>query len=401
MRSDRLRIAFATQEYVTEASYDGGIANYVYRTAASLARLGHDVHVITLSYEDEAQFQHHGISVHRVTFDKRWLQLNRITRYRLTTTLHLLALSAAVFQKLKQLNHEQAFDLIQFPNCGYSGLFSILFLRVPHVLRASWNEPEWNKSDELRPTMDSRARALIERLQFRLSPNVYAPSRTLQKILNGTESSASVRVISPPCYLETTKWDYSIRNQLLPDKDYCLFVGRFELRKGFHILAQALPVLLEKFPNACAVLVGRDKPSELAPSMAEYARFACQAFGDRLIVIDQIPHRQLYPIIDGARLVVLPSLIDNLPNACLEAMALGKAVVGTAGASFEELIDHGENGFLVAPNNVAALAETLVEAWAKEGLDRIGLRARETVADLSPETTIPALIDYYREIIQA
>ncbi len=67
----------------------------------------------------------------------------------------------------------------------------------------------------------------------------------------------------------------------------------------------------------------------------------------RLVLIDNLPHRQLYPIIAAARLVVLPSLVDNLPNACLEAMGLGTAVIGTTGASFEELITDGVNGFLV------------------------------------------------------
>ncbi len=400
MQRDRLRIAFATQEYVTESSYDGGIANYIHRTASSLAASGHDVHVITLSHVDEAQFDHDGIKVHRVKFDKRWLQLNRLSRYRLTTTMHLLGLSAAVFRKLKQLNERYPFDLVQFPNCGYCGLFSILFLQIPHVLRASWNEPEWNASDELRRGIDSRTAALLERLQFRLSPNVYAPSLTLQKILTRNSSSARVRVIRPPCYLETTRWDYSVRDQFLENKDYCLFFGRFELRKGFHILAQALPAFLETHPNAHAVIVGRDKRSGLAPSMADYARSICGRVSDRLLLIEQLPHSRLYPIIEGARAVVLPSLIDNMPNACLEAMALGKVVIGTRGASFDELIENGKNGFLIEPNNVAALAKVLIEVWSNEELDRIGRAARQTVERLAPETTVPSLINYYREVLQ-
>src|ERR1051326_7456438 len=45
--------------------------------------------------------------------------------------------------------------------------------------------------------------------------------------------------------------------------------------------------------------------------------------------------------------VVLPSLIDNLPNSCLEAMGLGRVVIGTKGTSFEELITDEANGFLI------------------------------------------------------
>src|SRR5262249_26457343 len=156
-------------------------------------------------------FDHDGVTVHRVKFADGWLQLNRFTRYHLTMTMHLFGLSAAVYRKLKELNQRQPLDLIQFPNCAFCGLFSILLLRTPHVLRASWDESLWNASENIVPTIDSRSRALIERLQLYLSRNVYAPSFTLQKILTRNQSSERIRIIQPPYYLETTTWDYSIR----------------------------------------------------------------------------------------------------------------------------------------------------------------------------------------------
>ncbi len=42
----------------------------------------------------------------------------------------------------------------------------------------------------------------------------------------------------------------------------------------------------------------------------------------------------------------LPSRIDNLTNTCIESMALGKVVIGTQGAIFEQLIEDGVNCFL-------------------------------------------------------
>jgi len=108
-----------------------------------------------------------------------------------------------------------------------------------------------------------------------------------------------------------------------------------------------------------------DIATPLAPSMRNYMSAICGEYADRLIFIGQIPHEQLYPVISGARLVVLPSLIDNMPNACLEAMALGKPVVGTRGASFEEMIRDGETGFLVPAGDAGALADTLCSAWRR------------------------------------
>jgi glycosyltransferase involved in cell wall biosynthesis len=142
-----------------------------------------------------------------------------------------------------------------------------------------------------------------------------------------------------------------------------------------------------------------DMPSVLASSMREFAERACPRHRSRLIFIEQTPHPRLYPVIAGSRLVVLPSLVDNLPNACLEAMALQKAVVGTYGTSFDELLTDGVTGFLVPPGDPRALAEKLNAAWNHPALDGIGRAAAERVKEFDPQITIPILEDYFRSII--
>ena len=112
-----------------------------------------------------------------------------------------------------------------------------------------------------------------------------------------------------------------------------LFFGRYQLHKAFS--NGTARDMLERNPRAYAALIGMDLPSVLASSMREYAERACPRHRTRLIFIEQTPHPRLYPVITGSRFVVLPSLVDNLPNACLEAMALQKAVVGTYCPSLE------------------------------------------------------------------
>ena len=171
------------------------------------------------------------------------------------------------------------------------------------------------------------------------------------------------------------------------------------MHKGFHTLAQALPRVLEQYPNAYAALVGRDMESSLAPSMADYGRALCESSAERLVLLGILPHRQLYPVIAGAHLVVLPSLIDNFPNSCLEAMGLGKVVIGTLGTSFEELISEGATGFLVSPNNPEALAEEIITAWIHPKLEEMGAAARQNTLEFSPEITVETLLTYYREVL--
>ena len=87
---EKLRIAFATPEFVTEDYFDGGLANYLNRVGRILAELGHDVHVVTLSLRDESEFEHEGVMVHRLKLKDGWQTLNRFTGYSFPNTLHWL-----------------------------------------------------------------------------------------------------------------------------------------------------------------------------------------------------------------------------------------------------------------------------------------------------------------------
>lgn len=135
--------------------------------------------------------------------------------------------------------------------------------------------------------------------------------------------------------------------------------------------------------------------------MADYARARCGRFAERLVLPGNLPHAQLYPVVEGARLVVLPSLLDTFPNACLEALGLSRPVVGTAGTGLDELITEGATGFLVPPGDPGALADGLARAWEHPGLARLGEAARLKASEFLPERTVAALLEYYREVLRA
>lgn len=399
MQAKKLRIAFATPEYITEPYFDGGLANYLYRIAMALADLGHDVHVLTLSQIDESQFEHDGVKVHRVMLGVSWQAINMFSAHRLATAIHWLNLSTQVYRKLKGLHAQQAFDIVQFPNYSYCGLLSILFLRVPHVLRASSEEPFFPDPAKER-TLNFKVLKSLERLQFRRSPHIFTPSRGLQEILVKKYGLQHTGVIRSPIYLETSEWDSSVFDNLLQNVNYLLFFGRFERRKGLQILVQSLAQVLEADKSIHAVLIGRDVTTNSVPSMAEYARSLCGKFGSRFLVLDKLQHQQLYPIVAGAKIVVLPSVVDNLPNACLEAMALGRAVIGTRETTLDEVIVDEETGFLVAAGDVDALAKKIVYAWHHPKLKEIGDAARQRMGEFTREKTANSLLSYYQESLR-
>ena len=130
-------------------------------------------------------------------------------------------------------------------------------------------------------------------------------------------------------------------------------------------------------------------------------RNAAGQFGNRFIYLRQLPHERLYPIIQKADFVILPSLVENLSNACIEAMYFKQVVIGTDGVSYEQLIDDGVSGLLCKPNDADSLLEKMNEAVAmSEGQKReMGELAKKRIDRLAPEVVVRKLLRYYQYVI--
>ncbi len=394
-----MRIGFITPEFVTEAYYSGGLANYIHRVSRTLTSSGHEVHIVTMADRARPPLKHCGAWVHSIPPSPWPARFDRFTLGKLPDTLRWLAFSRSACRTVNRLHESAPFDVLQLTNYRASGRFAALLSRLPAATRISSYQPIWNVACGMERTLDARICEWLEWVQLRLGSHVYAPSLLLKTTLERDAGLRDVHVIRSPVYLEATDRDTGPYDALLKGKKYLLFVGWLELHKGIHILAQALPRILAAHPDCHAAFAGLDRWTPLGPSMRDYTTRICDRAKDRLVFLGQTPHSQLYPIVAGARLVVLPSLVDNLPNAMLEAMALGTPVVGTTGASFDEVIEDGRTGFLVTPGDAGALAEKVIEAWASPDLPRIGEAARARASEFSPEKRVSELVAYLEGLV--
>jgi glycosyltransferase involved in cell wall biosynthesis len=148
----------------------------------------------------------------------------------------------------------------------------------------------------------------------------------------------------------------------LPDGELVVCVAQFASEKGHADLLAAWPRVREA-SRATLALVGdgalRSEVEALAASLrvSDSVRF----LGFR---------HPTAPYLAAADVVVLPSRTEGMPNAVLEAMALGKAVVATSVGGVPELLEHGVSGSLVPPGDPAALAGALLTLLAEPELAR-------------------------------
>jgi glycosyltransferase involved in cell wall biosynthesis len=91
-----------------------------------------------------------------------------------------------------------------------------------------------------------------------------------------------------------------------------------------------------------------------------------------------------------SRGLILPSLAEGLPLVIVEAMALGRPVIGTFVAGVPELVRDGVNGWLVPAGNVEALTRAIsgiADASVLEltAMGRRGMEAARASHDLRTE----------------
>ena len=104
-----------------------------------------------------------------------------------------------------------------------------------------------------------------------------------------------------------------------------------------------------------------------------------------------------YPYIAHSDIFVLPSLWEGQPNALLEAMALGKPVIATnCSKAVEEIIKNGENGFLISPNDISALKNTICRVLKNKSLQ---VRLGEENKDRIQKFDVSHIVQEYENVL--
>lgn len=401
--SRALRIAFLTPEYVSEPKFDGGLANYLSRVTKLLQEEGHFPEVFVLSDHQE-NLEHQGIPIHRVQRkqalrDLRFRKvLNRATGIRLDVTVPLRAGARGLADALLRRHSEEPFDIVQGSDYGATGLFIPRRRDFSFVTRLSYFRPLWREMMGVERTTDRRLAEYLECRSVQRSDRCYGPSSRIAEVVR-REMNVSVDVLRPPVPhgAPDSPEDESVWQSQLQGKSYVLFFGRVCPIKGADLLARAMRTLLEQDETLHLVIIGREDPEGYIDELRQLLGAAAK----RMIHIGRLPHSQLFPIIRHAQAVALPSRIDNFPNVCIEAMRLGQVVIGTREASFDELIDDGQNGFLASTASVESITSAIQQALGLTGEQRraMGNAAQTQLKRFHPEATIPALCDFYRQVI--
>jgi glycosyltransferase involved in cell wall biosynthesis len=157
-----------------------------------------------------------------------------------------------------------------------------------------------------------------------------------------------------------------------------LFAGRMEPRKGIHLLGEIARLVLAGPREITFLLAGDDLFGYVRKTVLPYLEQ--HGLTGSVKILGKLGMKELRACARAVDIYLLPSLWENCPYACLEAMAAGRAVVCSNQGGMPELIEDGVNGLLAELGSPEDFARQLVRLIDDEDLRRrLGQAARLTV----------------------
>lgn len=394
-----MKIAFLSYEYPPDTGY-GGVATYTYQAAKMMSQRGHQVEVFAGSCDRTSTTLEAGIRVHR-------LQESKPKRF-----------YQPIAQILAQRHNIVGFDVLEAPELDAEARYILdLISDLPLVIKLhSGNLLLWEcnyyyssgkpaRLNRIEWTIEGKIRGFAPFWKRQVPPSG-AILTGLKKVreLDRLEKSITLRAdrITAPSQaiiekmvkrwgLEPSRVAY-LPNPYLPSArlleipvetktDTITFIGRLEINKGVLDLAQAISLILPHFPRAKFRFVGATYQSLSLGDMRSYLEhFLLRRYRSHVEFTGAVPSSQIPDILADTDICVFPSLWDNFPCVCLEAMAAARGVVGTDSGGMAEMINSDRVGRLVpscSPQHIAKAALELLKNPQKRMT--IGRKARQRV----------------------
>jgi glycosyltransferase involved in cell wall biosynthesis len=224
----------------------------------------------------------------------------------------------------------------------------------------------------------SPARRLLGPLTDRLAATALRRSdgvRTLSAFTSGIVREAGIE----PTLAFTTWSDlgaFAARPvQQLPREPTALAVGVLERYKNIDGIVAAWRLAAPRAPHAKLRLVGEGSRRALVEALL-------RELPEQTAWTPRLRPEEVATALDDSWCLLLPSRSEGTPRIAMEALCRGRAIVGGRAGGTPDVVRHEENGLLLEPEDVPAIADALVRLLSDRGLaERLGAQAARDAAD--------------------
>ncbi|MBT9315524.1 glycosyltransferase [Leptothoe spongobia] len=370
------KVCMTTLEFPPDV---GGVGESVARIANLLKDIGYEVH-IAVFHSKQRKAEGYYRSDCRTT-DQGGIQVHRLTPASRSNAPILQDYRSEIYFQLKQLHHQHQFDLFHAFFINETGFITTLLAKEEGIPIINSVRGSDLHKHVFSPKQHGQISWILENSDW-----VTFVSRDLQK--RGQVLVPTLKARSSAFWNSIQPIDFSALPTHLPlanqlKKELVIgSVGRFRDKKGLEYLLEACADLRQTMPLTL-LLVG-----DFAERERPYWEAAIHDRGmeNNIVITGMVPRAEGMAYLRYMDIYAIPSLHDGCPNALLEAMLAGRAIVGTNVDAIGEILDHNCNGLVVTPGFSAELkAAILTLAQSPDLRQRLGQTAQATARqELSP-----------------
>ena len=237
------------------------------------------------------------------------------------------------------------------------------------------------RSRERHPPLTARLHREVEKRYLASVDGFICVSRTTETDVTDLVGLARPRVVAPPGgdrLPGTITAEHIIAKAMAPGPFKIICVANLIPRKHVHTLIAALASLPRQ---DWQLSVAGSLTMDTAYVGSIRRQIEADGLSARISLLGTVSDQDLAVLLPQHHLLAVPSSYEGFGIVYLEGMQCGlPAIAGTDGAA-QEIITHGDNGFLVPPGDAAALARSLSLLMEdRELLTRMSLAAHRRAA---------------------
>ena len=344
--SPKLRVAFIGGRGVI--SKYSGIESFYEEVGKRLGEMGHEVTVYCRNYFTPALPEYHGM---------RLVRLPTLRSKHLETVVHTLLSTVHALT--------QHYDLVH-----YHALGPALFSAIPRLFGTrtvvtvqglDWQRKKWGR-------LASAVLRIGEKASAHLPNQTMVVSRTLQRHYREAHAIHADYVPNGGLLRPRAEPRKILQWELQPSR-YVLFLGRFSPEKGCHLLVQAFEHIED---HVKLVMAGGGTYCD------QYSRELLNHRNDKIRILPWVSGPDLDELLTNAMMFVLPSDMEGLSLALLDAMGAGLCVLTSDVPENREAVDGA--GFTFRKGDVDDLTQHLESLIANPAIRAVaGTAARNRV----------------------
>lgn len=377
-----MHICFITQEYPLPGHTHGGVGSFVKTLAEGLVKSGHFVSVIGADYSPHGVVIQNGVKIYALGISK-W----RIGKF--------FDNSRKINRLFRKINSSHPIDIIETPEMGLAFINKIKGIR--YVIRMHGGHHFFSIA-ERRPK--EWWKVFQEKRSFEKADEFVAVSNfvayTTKRLLN---LKKNINVIYNPINIS----QFPKADPRKINDNELLFIGTVCEKKGIRQLVQAMPIVKNVFPSVSLRIVGRDRKfGKAGHSYIEHLKkFIDRSVVNNIEIIGEVPNKQIPAFLEEAEICVLPSHMESMGIAWVEALAMGKPFIGSKEGPGPEIVIHERTGLLANPFDPADIAEKIIYMLThKEKARAFGEAARVDVMErFNFNKSILDNIEFYKKVI--